>query len=348
MRLTALATAALGSVAALLGFSGAAHASATVDLIWIDVSQTNAAGNPICLQPANRNCAPDPRSPDGGLTISGLAVSDSITLGVILTAGPNGSIGGGVSVNYADALPELGVTAFKSLTTTQPLAYLPLNLGSTTIQTPYINNINAASAPPLGQGIGLPAGVSAYLGTVSFHKNLVGNGTFEIIVGTDGPGGTDNVLDGVGNTITGTTTFNSAYVIDSSGEPPRCDDGAGTPVDMEIEVNALRGGAKTVSAGPNQSRDVTAKARILKGTAVAGTTIDTTLVIQAEDAMGVMDTKTSFPITLGVGKGGQGDKLNMAIPRCIGGFVSFHATFFGTDHNGDLCEGERRISKACR
>jgi len=129
---------------------------------------------------------------------------------------------------------------------------------------------------------------------------------------------------------------------------PGCDDGAGTPVEMMIEVNALRAGAKTVQAGPNQSRDVTAKARIQKGTAVAGTTLDTTLVIEASDTTGIMDTKTSSPITLGVGKGGKGDKLNMSIPRCHGGSVTFHATFYGTDHDGDLCEGDRRITKDCR
>ncbi len=129
---------------------------------------------------------------------------------------------------------------------------------------------------------------------------------------------------------------------------PGCDDGAGTPVEMEIEVNALRAGAKTVQAGPNQTRNVTAKARILKGTAVSRTTIDTTLLIEAEDAIGVMDTKSSSPITLGVGKGGKGDKLNMSISRCNGGAVTFTATFFGTDGDGDLCEGTRRLTKDCR
>jgi len=203
----------MGSLVALAGFASAANASATVDLIWLDVSVTNAMGNPICLLPANRNCPPDPRSPDSGVTVSGLAVTDSITLGVILTAGPAGSIGGGVSVNYGDALPKVGVTGFQSFTTTKPFVYLPLNLGTTTNQSPYIDNINSAAAPPLGNGLGLPAGVSAYLGTVTFHKDVLVNGTFEISVGTDGPGGTDNVLDGIGNTITSTTTFNSAFLV---------------------------------------------------------------------------------------------------------------------------------------
>jgi hypothetical protein len=84
---------AMASAVALVGFAGAANASATVDLIWIDVSETDAAGNPICLLPANRNCPPDPRSPDDGVTINSVTLFDNITLGVILTAGPNGSIG---------------------------------------------------------------------------------------------------------------------------------------------------------------------------------------------------------------------------------------------------------------
>ncbi len=215
-----LSAAAAACAMALAGFAGLAGASASVDLIWIDVSATNLMGNPICLLPANRNCPPDPRSPDGGVTISSVFVTDNITLGVILTAGPNGSIGAGVSVNYGDAIPKLGVVDFRSLATTQPFVYLPLQIGATTDRSPYIDNINAAAAPPLGNGIGLPPGASAYLGTVTFHKDIVVNGSFEIGVGLDGPGGTDGVLDGSGNSIGGTTTFNSAFLVNVNGTTP--------------------------------------------------------------------------------------------------------------------------------
>jgi hypothetical protein len=259
MRLAGLAATATAGMVALLGFAGAARASATVDLIWIDVSQTNTAGDPICLLPANRNCAPDPRSLDGGVTLTSLAssvaLSDNITLGVILTAGPNGSIGGGVSVNYGGALPKLGVVGFQSFATTLPLAYLPLNLGSTTNQSPYIDNINAASVPPLGLGIGLPPGASAYLGTVTFHEDALIDGSFEISVGTDGPGRTDDVLDGAGDVITPTTTFNSAYLVHVPDDQPGCDDGAGTPVEMQIEVNASGPDAGRHRQGPNPQED---------------------------------------------------------------------------------------------
>jgi hypothetical protein len=226
------------------------------------------------------------------------------------------------------------------------LMYLPMHLGTTTNQSPYIDNISAGAAPPLGVGIGLPAGQSAYLGTVTFHKDIVVNGTFEISVGADGPGGTDGVIDSFGNDVAATTTFNSAYLITVGSYPPRCTDSQGYW--MEIEVNALRAGARFIQAGSNQSTDVTAKARIRKGTAVPGTTIDTTLTIKALDGTGVIGTNSTGPITLGVGKGGKGAKLAVDTPQCVGGFIEFVATFFGTDGKGDLCEGTRILRKQCK
>ena len=204
--------AAMGSAVALVGFAGEVDASATVDLIWIDVSATNAIGNPICLRPAKRNCSPDPRSPDGGVTINVLGVTDDFTLGVILTAGPGGSIGGGVSVDYGDALPKIGVTASRSLETTQPFRYWP-NMGNPpTDQPPFIDNISAYALPNIRFGLGLPPGQSAYLGTVTFHNAQPGSGAFEIAVGAFGPGGTDGIANLAHQNISSTTTFNSALV----------------------------------------------------------------------------------------------------------------------------------------
>jgi hypothetical protein len=122
--------------------------------------------------------------------------------------------------------------------------------------------------------------------------------------------------------------------------PPMCE--------LVIEVNALRAGARFIQAGPNQTTDVTAKARILKGTAVPGTTIDMTLTIQAADGTDVISTNSTGPITLGVGKGGKGAKLSLDIPRCNSGFIDFWATFYGTDEDGDPCEGTRSLRKECR
>ena len=118
--------------------------------------------------------------------------------------------------------------------------------------------------------------------------------------------------------------------------------------DFEIEVNALRAGAKTVAFGPNQSTNVTAKARILKGTAPTGTVIDTTLTIDAVDGTNVISTNSTGPIRLGVGKGGKGAKLSMAIPRCTSGFIDFVATFYGVDSGNDACVGERSLRKQCK
>jgi hypothetical protein len=96
------------------------------------------------------------------------------------------------------------------------------------------------------------------------------------------------------------------------------------------------------------TKDITAKARIAKGTAVSGTTIETTLRIDAIDGEEVIDSKTIAPIHLEVGKGGQGQKLPMDIPQCNSGSIDFVATFFGNDENGAACEGSRTITKTCK
>ena len=205
---------AMGSLVALVGLAGVASASSTVDLIWIDISNTNTAGVPICTFPANRNCPVDPRSPDSGVTISSILTSDTIALAVVLTAGPLGSNGGGVSVDYNDAIPKLSVTSFRSLTTTKPKAYLPSQLGTTTDRQGFIDNVNAACCGPLA-GIGLPAGGTAYLGTIQFHKDILQSGTFEIAVGVNGPGGTDGIANGDNVLVSATSTFNSAFLVNA-------------------------------------------------------------------------------------------------------------------------------------
>ncbi|MCH7643847.1 MAG: hypothetical protein IH974_03345 [Myxococcales bacterium] len=86
MRLTGFA-AAVGSAVALMGFAGAANASATIDLIWADT---------------------------GTNEITRVNSSSAITLQVILTAGPNGSQGAVVSVDYSAALDTLSVLGYAS------------------------------------------------------------------------------------------------------------------------------------------------------------------------------------------------------------------------------------------
>jgi hypothetical protein len=128
--------------------------------------------------------------------------------------------------------------------------------------------------------------------------------------------------------------------------------GAGVAVptcDLKIEINALRGGSPTTPFGLNATKNITSKARIAKGSAVSGTTITTQLVIETIDDGVVIDTEKSFPVTLGVGKGGQGDKLPMLIPTCSSGSIDFKATFTGPDPDGSgECTAFKTINKTCK
>jgi hypothetical protein len=126
--------------------------------------------------------------------------------------------------------------------------------------------------------------------------------------------------------------------------------GSGPPMcKLVIEVNALRAGGKTVVTSPGKTAKVTAKARIRKGTALSGTTIDTTLTIEVSDGDTVLDTEVApDQITLGVGKGGKGATLLLATEHCDYGYLAFHASFRGVDGDGVICEGYREIRKACR
>ena len=125
--------------------------------------------------------------------------------------------------------------------------------------------------------------------------------------------------------------------------------GDGEPIcDFELEINALRGGSPTTPFGPGATKDITAKARIKKGTAPEGTTIDTQLRIDVIDGTQVVSSKSAGPIRLGVGKGGQGAKLRMSVPQCIANAIIFSARFRGLDDDGDQCEVTRRITKECK
>ena len=197
MRSTVFAAAA-SSVAALVGFAGAANASATIDLIWADTGMNE---------------------------ISGVNTSSAITLQVILTAGPNGSVGAGVSVDYSAALSTLSVIGYAST----PGGQLPHQLGSTTDSGTQINNIISACASSTQACNGLMAGESHQLGTVTFHKDALIAGTFELRSGVFGP--TDDVLDRSGRVISDTATFNSAFLVNVVPEPDFDGDGIADTLD---------------------------------------------------------------------------------------------------------------------
>jgi hypothetical protein len=178
--------AAVSSVVALVGFAGAANASATIDLIWAD---TDPPTNQI-----------------GGFN-DPLAQSANITLQVILHGSPAGALGSGVSVDYSGALPSLAVTDFKS---TPKAPYLPGELGTTINTGGRIVNLNAMALPSASLGIGLPPGLNAQLGTIMFHNGGSPTGTFEIRSNANSR--SDGVLNSKGKNIAHTTTFNSAFV----------------------------------------------------------------------------------------------------------------------------------------
>jgi hypothetical protein len=138
--------------------------------------------------------------------MSNVAVSSDITLQVILTTGPNGSRGAGVSVDYSGVLSSLVVIGYMST----PGGGLPIILGTTYDTGSRVENINSASLPP-HVGSGLPsAGQTHQLGTVTFQVSQLPSGTLQIRSDANGP--TDDVLDFDGNTIASRTTFNSAYL----------------------------------------------------------------------------------------------------------------------------------------
>jgi hypothetical protein len=200
---------AMGSLVALAGFAGTANASATIDLIWIDVSTTATNGSVVCIKPAKRNC------PQLGSTITSVASSDSIALLVQATSGPEGLVGAHVSVDFSGVVgpgtPDMSVTGFQSFTTTLPFKYFTANLGVTSVKGTLVDNVNSSSQPFLGNGVGLPAGATAYLGTVTFHETNLVNGTFDLEVGIFG--GSDTVGNLLLENINATTTFNGASVI---------------------------------------------------------------------------------------------------------------------------------------
>ena len=307
MRLTGFAAAAVGSAVALVGFAGAANASATIDLIWSDA---------------------------GTNVLTDVNMSSVITLQVILTAGPNGSLGAVVSIDYGEALGDLAVLGYASTPSEGADSPLPMVLVSPTDTGSRVENISSFALPPV-IGTGLAAGQSHQLGTVTFHKASLITRFFEIRSDVNSPN--DGVVDLGGNDITAITTFNSAFLTIH-----------GDPFCPVIEINMLRGGSPTVAVG--SPKNITAKARIQKGTAVSGTTIDTTLRIDAVDGFKVIDSQLSplNSIRLVIGKGGQGDTLTMNIDQCNSGSIVFVATFFGTDVNGTLCEATRRITKTCK
>ena len=166
----------VSGLVALVGFAGSANASATVDLLW---------------------------AATGTNSITGVSTSSNIVLNVVLTAGANGSAGGGVSVDYSLIAGDFSVISALNY----PAAPLNQSFGAPVITATQVQNIQAFAFPPGPAGI--TAGQSFLMGTITFHVDSVPLGTLSIsslIVGTDA------LSDGNFVDITGASTFNSAQV----------------------------------------------------------------------------------------------------------------------------------------
>jgi hypothetical protein len=188
--------AAAGSAAALVGFAGAAQPSATIDLIWDDTG-TNEID-------------------DSG--------DQEIQLNVILTAGPGGSDGAGVSVDFSSFGEHAAAALVQKFNGSVPVTprntpsrapdplLLPIELEYPLIRIPRVELINSVCICDLDLGIGLEAGQSHRLGFVTFNISLIPVGRYEIR--SDANGASDGVLDGDGNGFPPETeiTFNSAFI----------------------------------------------------------------------------------------------------------------------------------------
>jgi hypothetical protein len=171
----------VSGLVALAGFAGSASASATIDLIWAATSTSDISG--------------------------AQATSMNIVLNVVLTAGPGGSIGGGLTVDYSDLVGDFTYVSSLNTAGAVPLA---------SVDDPgngWVLDVGWSTFAPLGNG------ASQLLGTITF--NVVGGyagGPLTVSSFVKKPG-TDDILDGLGTVISGTTAFNPATVNAPVPEP---------------------------------------------------------------------------------------------------------------------------------
>jgi len=168
----------VGGLLALAGLAGTANASATVELIWQGEDNT----------------------------ISGLTVSDTITLDVVITAGPLGSNGGSVSIDYSAVVGSLSVTGFSN--TLDGYWFFSPGGVPTDPGDDIIHHVNAGSICG-ALGSCLADAESQRIGTVTFHVDALTGGTLEILVGLfDGTDGVGTAAGGDAN-----PSFVSAFAV---------------------------------------------------------------------------------------------------------------------------------------
>jgi hypothetical protein len=184
----------VGGLIALVGLAGNANASATIDLIW---------------------------QGSGTSSTSGLAVSDTIILDIIITTGALGSNGGSVSIDFTAALANLSVTGASNTLD----GFWGLSVaGAPVVASPMVLHINAGSLcgvfggclgdPTLWGDPPGPAVTSMRIGTVTFNVDALTGGSVGILVGLFDP------ADGIGNGIGGNAclggggcTFNGGIAV---------------------------------------------------------------------------------------------------------------------------------------
>lgn len=171
----------LASLVATVAIAGSAHASATVDLFWAN----------------------------SGSATTTVAVSSTITLNIVLTAGEAGARAAGITLDYGDAQSALSVVGIaNNPTMPSPRAMLPLVFGNTIDTGTSVRNLKAEVFPPFVR-TGLASGQSWLLGTVTFVTTGEGGGQFTLVSMITG---SDDILDLAGDSISGGSTFQSAVI----------------------------------------------------------------------------------------------------------------------------------------
>lgn len=180
----------VSGVIALVGLAGNANASATVDLIWQST---------------------------GTDTISGLTISDVITLDIMLTAGALGSNGASVSVDFSSLAGVMTVTGFSN-TLDGFWGFSPVGV-PTNPGDGIIHHLNAGSLcgvvggclgdPTLWGDPPGPGVTTARIGTVTFRVDALPGGSLGILVGLFDP------ADGVPNAVGGNAnpSFSSGFAV---------------------------------------------------------------------------------------------------------------------------------------
>ena len=173
----------VGSLVALVAFAGTAGASATIDLLW------NGTTSVLVDETGN-------------------ASSSTLTLDILLTAGPNGVSGYTFTVLYDPT--KVQVTGFSQTSFPEGNQHFGSAPGEDpTDNGTSLSSFNGLAVPPFGLGTGLNEGNTVSLGTIQFHK-LAGPGTFSVDAALVVP--LDDFADQAGNSISN-PTFNAAFLV---------------------------------------------------------------------------------------------------------------------------------------